>query len=68
MRTLGLDVLTLHTHVHLLYQFLVDAHLGSGNLDVGTVMGENNDLVTSWQFVGTNHSLGVEIRNFKILC
>jgi hypothetical protein len=52
--------LTLNTCQHLLDEFLVDADFRPGDLDVGTVMGEDDNLVTPWQFVGTNHSLLIQ--------
>lgn len=40
-----------------LNQFLVDSDFGPGDLEMGTIMGKNNDLVTPREFVWTYHSL-----------
>lgn len=40
-----------------LNQFLVDSYFGPGDLEMGTIMGKNNDLVTPREFVWTYHSL-----------
>lgn len=40
-----------------LNQFLVDSYFGPGDLEMGTVVREDYDLVTPREFVWTYHSL-----------
>lgn len=51
-----------------LNQFLVDSYFGPGDLEMGTVVREDYDLVTPREFVWTYHSLLIkEITHMYIL-
>lgn len=45
---------------HSLDQFLVDSNFGPGDLEMGTVVREDYDLVTPREFVWTYHSLFIK--------